>query len=98
MLKINRVVSKSLLLIITDGRIRRMQIDKKTVFLPFRFGASSPQAIGVTRKLSQPFGLYLYLDLWCIMCDKIHFKFQCVTRMRALFSSPISPIAFRAKI
>jgi len=31
------------------------------VFLPCRFGASSPQAIGVTRKLSKPFGLlYTY--------------------------------------
>jgi len=27
-------------------------MDKKAVFLPCRFGASIPQAIGVTRKLS----------------------------------------------
>ena len=43
--------SKSLLLIITDRRIRRMQMDKKPCVLPCRFGASSPQANGVTRKL-----------------------------------------------
>jgi len=29
---------KSLLLIITDGRIKRMQMDKTAVFLPCRFG------------------------------------------------------------
>jgi len=49
-LKINRVFSKSVLLIITDGRIRKMQMDKSRV-LPCRFGAISPQVIGVTRKL-----------------------------------------------
>jgi len=47
---INRVFSKSLLLIITDEKIRRIQIDKKAVFLSCRFGAS-PQAIGVARML-----------------------------------------------
>jgi len=30
--KINRIFSKSLLLIITDGKIRRMQMNKKAVF------------------------------------------------------------------
>jgi len=50
-LKINRVFSNSLLLITTDGGIRQNQMDKKAVFLPYRFGASSPQTIGVTRKL-----------------------------------------------
>jgi len=40
-----------LLLITTDGRIRTKQMDKKAAFLRCRFGASSPQAIGVTRKL-----------------------------------------------
>jgi len=49
-LKIKHALSKSPLLIITDGRIR-MQMDKKAMFLPCRFGAPSPQAIGVTRKL-----------------------------------------------
>ena len=34
------------------------------------FGASSPQAIGVTRMLPLPFGLYLLLDDECIQCDK----------------------------
>jgi len=32
MLKINRVFRKSSLFMITDGRIRRMQMDKKAVF------------------------------------------------------------------
>ena len=44
--------SRSLLLIITDGRIRRMQVDTKAVYLPCSFGASSPQAFGVTHKLA----------------------------------------------
>jgi len=50
MLKINRDFSQSVLLIILDGTIKQMQLDKNRV-LPCRFGASSPQAIGVTRKL-----------------------------------------------
>ena len=37
MLKINCVFSKSLLLIIMDGRIRRMQINKKAVFFTMPF-------------------------------------------------------------
>jgi len=47
----NRVFSKSVLLIIMDGRRRRIQMDKKPYCLPCRFGASSPQAIALTRKL-----------------------------------------------
>jgi len=50
-LKINCVFSKTLFLITTDRRIRKKQLDKKAVFLPCRFGTSSPQAIGVTCKL-----------------------------------------------
>ena len=41
--------SKSLLLIITDGRIRRMQMEKKAVF--YYAVLAPPQAIGVTRTL-----------------------------------------------
>jgi len=51
-------------------------MDKKVVFLPCRFGASSPQAISVTRKLMLPFGLYLLLDVWCILVDKPISKFK----------------------
>jgi len=69
-------------------------MDKKAVFFTMLFGTSSRQAIGVTRKLPLPFGLYLLLDVWCILGDK-HISNQCLTRMRILF--PISPIAFRAK-
>jgi len=72
-MNINRVFSNSLFLIITDGRIRRMQMDKSRV-LPCRFGASRPQAIVVTRMVPYPFGLYLLLDVWCILGDTLIFK------------------------
>jgi len=38
-LKINRLLSKSLLLIITDGRLRRMQVDKKAMIFTMPFFA-----------------------------------------------------------
>jgi len=45
--------SKIVLLIITDRRIRMMQMNKNAVFfLPYRFGASSPPGIGVSRNRS----------------------------------------------
>jgi len=85
-------------LIIMDGRIRRMQINKKKpCFLQCRFGASSLQAIGVTRKILLPFRLYLLLDVWCILGDKhyghiecmysesVRISNRCVTSMRILF-------------
>ena len=74
-----------------------MQIDEKAVLLPCRFGASNPQAIGVTCQLPLPFGLYLLLDGWCILGDKhcghieymnsesVRIPNRCVKRMRVFF-------------
>ena len=39
--KVNRAFSKSLLLIITDGKKRRMQMGKKAVFVTMPFWRSS---------------------------------------------------------
>jgi len=55
-------------------------MDTKAVFLRCRFGASSPQAIGVTRKLP----IMPIIRLWCILGDK-PFQIDEVTRMRVLF-------------
>jgi len=46
-LKINRVLAFFLLLIITDVRKRRMQMDEKPCFY---HAVQAPQTIGVTRK------------------------------------------------
>jgi len=77
-LNINRVFSKSLLLITSDGWIRKKQYDKKTCFY---------DAVLATQVRKQSvwlvsFRLYLLLDVWCILGDKpFQILNRCVTRM-----------------
>ena len=62
-------------------------MDKKAVFFTMLFGTSSRQAIGVTRKLPLPFGLYLLLDVWCILGDKPISNFKAMRNAHACIIS-----------
>ena len=76
---INGVFSKSLLLITTDGRIRKRQMDKKPCFYN---AVLAPQV----RKQSVwlvSFWLYLLLDVWCILGDKQFSNFKSMRNAHA---------------
>ena len=90
--------SKSLLLIITDGRIRRMQMDKKVFFYHavWRHNSEKQSVLLVSfrnRSGTMPFGLYLLLDVWCILGDKPSLNFKSMRNVSLwycqLFSAPI---------
>jgi len=84
-LKINRLVSKFLLLIATFGRIRRMHMDKKPCFYHAVL-APHVRKKSVWLVCFRNRSDYTLLNVWCILGDK-HFQIsnRCVTRMRVLF-------------